>query len=343
MKTKKVLKPESCIMLWFTRFFNLIAIIFSYLISILTRQVFHRGMPLAASIEPTNYCNLACPECPSGHKELTRSRGYMEPALFRSIIDQLSPQLTYLTYYFQGEPYLYPGFFDCVSYARSKKIFVSTSTNAHFLSQENVEKTIRSGLNRLIVSLDGIDQETYASYRMGGNLEKVTEGIKLLTGMKKRLKSKTPYVIIQFLVLKTNQHQIHEIRKLGIELGADKVELKTAQFSDYQHGNPLMTSLKKYSRYTLINHGPEGYKSETYRLQSRRPDACFRMWSSCVFSWDGKVVPCCFDKDARHVLGDLNTKTFQEIWKNRVYSNFRKTILKNRKSVEICNNCTQTF
>ncbi len=268
----------------------------------------------------------------------------MDPVLFRSIIDQLSPQLTYLTLYFQGEPYLDPNFFESIRYARSKKIYVSTSTNGHFFSQENISQTISSGLNRLIISLDGTNQEAYASYRIGGNFEKVTEGIRQLVRIKKERHAGTPFIILQFLVLKTNQHQIREIKMLGKQLSVDQVELKTAQFNNYQSGHPLMPDIPKYSRYTLTKSSIQQPSSPTtYQHKNHFPNTCFRMWSSCVLTWDGKVVPCCFDKDAAHALGDMTRQSFQTIWRSPEYHSFRLRILKDRKSVPMCMNCSQRF
>jgi len=332
-------------MVWLRRFLNFLTIISGYLISRLTHKVIHWGSPMAVSIEPTNLCNLSCKECPSGGGELSRPSGTMTAPIFRSVIDQLSPQLTYLTYYFQGEPFLNPEFFVTIRYARSKKIFVSTSTNGHFFASSNIVQIIESGLNRLIISLDGTDQESYASYRVGGSFDKVIDGIGHLTEMKKQMKSPSPVLVIQFLVLKTNQHQIRDIKKLGKQLGVDKVEIKTAQFHDFQKGNPLMPDDPKYSRYVL-NRSTDLQLDDPpaqYRIKSHRPNSCFRMWSGCVFTWDGKVVPCCFDKDAKYEMGDMEKNSFQEIWKSKNYHDFRVRILKNRKSIDICNNCTQTF
>ena len=166
------------------------------------------GAPVSVSIEPTNYCNLHCPECPSGTRVLTRERGYIDPEDFRKIIDQLSPELFWLTFYFQGEPYLHPKFHEMVRYAKSKNIYISTSTNGHFLTEENAVQTIQSGIDRLIISLDGTDQDAYSSYRIGGSFEKVITGIKEIVKQKKNRHSARPYIIIQFLVLKANQHQL---------------------------------------------------------------------------------------------------------------------------------------
>jgi radical SAM protein with 4Fe4S-binding SPASM domain len=301
----------------------------------------HVGHPLAVSIEPTNACNLHCPECPSGMNQLMRQRGSMKIELFRSVIDQLSPALTYLTLYFQGEPYLNPRFTDFVQYARSKHIFVSTSTNGHFLDREQAETTVQSGLNRLIISVDGTDQNTYAAYRIGGSLEKVIEGIRHLSEARVKLGRANPEIIVQCLVLKSNEHQLTEVKRLGKEWGADKVELKSAQFNQFEYGNPLMTENQRYSRYSAANSGSGSGPASKYRIRNTLPRHCFRMWSSCVITWDGKVVPCCFDKDATHPMGDLMQQPFSKIWRSIKYNEFRQRILSEREKIEICRNCTE--
>ena len=65
------------------------------------------------------------------------------------------------------------------------------------------------------------------------------------------------------------------------------------------------------------------------------------MWSSSVITWDGKAVPCCFDKDAKYVLGDLTKNLFLDVWNNSRQLNFRKKILRSRKEIDICKNCSE--
>lgn len=306
----------------------------SYLTSRITGKPQHVGMPMSISIEPTTSCNLRCPECPSGLRSFTRPTGMLKPELFQSTIDQLASRLSYLIFYFQGEPYLHPQFLDLVSYASRKRIYTATSTNAHYLNDKNAEATVKSGLDRLIISIDGTTQETYESYRIGGSLEKVMEGTKNIVRWKRELKSTTPHVIFQFLVVKPNEHQIDEVKKLGKELGVDEVAFKTAQIYDYQKGSDLMPTIDRYSRYKKNNDG-------TYQIKNELLNHCWKMWHSCVITWDGKVVPCCFDKDAHYVLGDLNHQSFEEIWRGQKYNDFRASLLRSRTEIEMCKNCTE--
>lgn len=309
-------------------------IFFSYHISRLTKKPFVRGLPISLSIEPTTSCNLRCPECPSGLRSFTRPTGMLEEGLFKKVIDELSPSLSYLTFYFQGEPYLNPRFLHMVKYVSAKNIYTSTSTNAHYLKDESAKATVQSGLDRLIISIDGTSQETYESYRVGGSLEKVIEGTKNILHWKKELRSLTPHVVFQFLVVKPNEHEIPTVYQLAKELGVDQVVLKTAQIHDFKNGSSLMPALDMYSRYKKNG-------DDSYSIKNPLLNQCWKMWQSCVITWDGKVVPCCFDKDATHVMGDLNFQTFQEIWLGEKYNKFRVSLLKSRDEIEMCKNCTE--
>src|ERR1700759_2212526 len=209
------------------RIFNGMKVLSSYYLSKWTKRAVQWGYPVSISFEPTTSCNLRCPECPSGLRAFTRPTGMLENSFFRQTIDQLSKDLLYLVFYFQGEPYLNPSFLDMVEYASRKGIYTATSTNAHYLTDEVARKTVESGLDRLIISIDGTTQEVYQQYRVGGNLNKVIEGAKNIVKWKKQLKSKTPFVFFQFLVVKPNEHQLDDIRQLAAEIGVDEVRFKT--------------------------------------------------------------------------------------------------------------------
>lgn len=316
------------------RAFNAGKVLGSYFYSRLTRNPKPAGLPISLSFEPTTSCNLRCPECPSGLRSFTRPTGMAQDELFRKTIDELGDTLLYLILYFQGEPYLNPSFLDMVHYASSKGIYTATSTNAHYLKDENARKTVESGLDRLIISLDGTTQESYASYRIGGKLEKVIEGTKNVIAWKKKLKSSTPHIIFQFLVVKPNEHQIDEVYTLANELGVDEVKLKTAQIYDYEDGSDLIPSIDKYSRY---RRDPDG----KWQIKNKLLNHCWKMWHSCVITWDGKVVPCCFDKDAEHEMGNVSASSFREVWHSEPYDQFRRALLRSRTEIEMCKNCTE--
>lgn len=292
------------------------------------------GLPISMAIEPTTACNLRCPECPSGLRSFTRPTGKLDVGLFKKIMTEVSPHLMYLTFYFQGEPYLNPEFLEMVKIASQHKIYTTTSTNAHFLDDKNAKRTVESGLNRLIISIDGSSQETYESYRKEGDLTKVLEGTKNIVRWRKKLNSKNLKVVWQFLVVKPNEHQIPEVKALAKEYGVDKVAFKTAQIYDYKNGSDLIPTIDKYSRYKKESDG-------SYSIKNELEDKCWKMWNSCVITWDGQVIPCCFDKDASHSFGNVSNESFKDIWFSRQYQNFRNALLTSRSKIEICKNCTE--
>jgi radical SAM protein with 4Fe4S-binding SPASM domain len=293
------------------------------------------GYPVSISFEPTTSCNLRCPECPSGLRAITRPTGMLEKSFFTRTIDEIHRELIYLIFYFQGEPYLNPDFLDMVKYASDKGIYTATSTNAHYLTDAAAKRTVESGLDRLIISIDGTTQEVYKQYRIGGNIDTVLEGAKNIVKWKKALNSKTPFVFFQFLVVKHNEHQIAAIKKMAKEIGVDEVRFKTAQVYDYlTDPNNLIPTIDKYSRYKKNKDG-------SYSAKNKLANRCWKMQHANVITWDGLVVPCCFDKDATHQLGNLKNQSFKEVWKNDNYKQFRSELMKSRKNIDICANCSE--
>ncbi|QCK13436.1 radical SAM/SPASM domain-containing protein [Mangrovivirga cuniculi] len=317
-----------------SKILNGMKVVGSYYRSRWTGNVSHQGLPVSMSVEPTTSCNLRCPECPSGLRSFTRDTGALTIDTYKALIEELKGQLTYLLLYFQGEPYLNKNFFEMIEIASKNKIYTATSTNAHYLTTVNAEKTVKSGIDRVIISIDGTTQEVYQQYRVGGKLDKVIEGTKNLVNARKALKSKTPFIIFQFLVVRPNEHQIEDIKKLAKELQVDKVAFKSAQIYNYKNGSPLIPLNEKYSRYKKQN-------DSSYKLKSEPDDSCWKMWHSCVMTWDGKIVPCCFDKDAHHNMGSINDKSFKNIWHSEPYDNFRTQLFESRNQIEMCKNCSE--
>ncbi len=319
----------------FYRMWNGLKVLSSFYVSRLLRRPVQWGYPVSISFEPTTSCNLRCPECPSGLRAFTRPTGMLQEDFFTKTINEIHKELLYLIFYFQGEPYLNTDFLKMVRYAADHKIYTATSTNAHYLNDENAKKTIESGLDRLIISIDGTTQETYKQYRVGGNLEKVIAGAKNIVKWKKELNSKTPFIIFQFLVVKHNEHQIEDVKKLGKEVGVDQVRFKTAQVYDYINDpNNLIPVNEKYSRYKKNKDG-------SFKSKNKMANHCWKLQHANVITWDGLVVPCCFDKDAQHRLGNLKNESFKEIWHNNNYKQFRSELMKSRKNIDICANCSE--
>ena len=315
------------------RCFNALLVLGSYYFSRLfkTQPV---GLPISLSIEPTTSCNLGCPECPSGLKQFSRPTGNLKSEQLYNWLNPIVDQLWYVNFYFQGEPFIHKEILNQIAFVSKQGVFTSTSTNAHFITKEIAEKIIASGLDQLIISIDGTTQETYEKYRIHGKLDKVLEGTANIIEAKRNLQSSTPHVVFQFLVVAHNEHQIEDAKQLAKEYDVNEIRFKTAQVYNYENGNDLIPKNDKYSRYKQL-------KSGKWVVKNKLENHCWRMWSGSVITWDGKVVPCCFDKDAKHQLGDLTVSSFRSIWKSTSYMQFRKKVMSNRSQIDICTNCTE--
>ena len=260
---------------------------------------------------------------------MKRARGYMEDDLFERIIADLSGCLLVTLFYFQGESMLHPRFFEFLEKMAGMGVIIST--NGHYLSPDNSKRLASSPVRKIIVSLDGITSEVYTRYRAGGDLDKVKSGIECLSE-ELRCKRRLSRLEIQVLVNRYNEDQLDDIKSYVRGLGA-KVRLKSMQLIDGDDSRLFLPEDDKYRRYNEDGKGVV--------IRSDKPDRCFRLWTNPVITWDGNVLPCCFDKDGKYVMGNIGQTSFREIWFGERYKNFRKVVLSNRSSIDICNNCTE--
>lgn len=314
------------------KLWNYLLLRLSFYLSRVIKKPVQAGLPAFLSAEPTTVCNLKCPECPSGLRAFSRPTGTMDMPMFQQLLNESHHHLFYLLIYFQGEPYLNPNFSQMVAYAREKKVFTATSTNGHYLTERYARLTVESGLDELIISLDGTDQATYSHYRRGGKLEKVLEGVRTLVRVRKELGVHHPFINLQFIVMKQNERQIPAFKKLAKELGVDRAVLKTAQIYSASDNNNILPENSQYARYQKKG---DGSISRTKPVKNR----CWRMWNGAVVTWDGRMVPCCYDKDASYQMGQIGETSLKTIWFGKAYRSFRHQILKNRSVYDICNNC----
>jgi radical SAM protein with 4Fe4S-binding SPASM domain len=315
------------------RVINAVKVLTSYGVSIMLNKPVVWGLPMTFSVEPTNSCNLKCPECPSGLGQLTRPRGYITIEGFKKIVDEISGSSFYIQLFFQGEPLLNKNLAEMIRYAHKRKIYTSISTNGLLLSQDNADLILKAGPDKIIFSMDGLDEKAYKNYRIGGSYEKADSALRLLARRKKELGLSKPVIELQFIVMKQNEHQKDNVTKYGREAGADKVALKTMQVYSYEDALKFLPDDIKFRRYDI--------SSGKLRLKGKLKNRCFALWRTSVVTWDGRVVPCCFDKDARFEIGNIYNNDFEELWNSKKYNNFRKVVLSNRPGAEMCRNCTE--
>jgi radical SAM protein with 4Fe4S-binding SPASM domain len=286
-------------------------------------------------VEPSSLCNLHCPLCAVGAGRLTRPQGNMPLSQYIRVLDQMGPYLLHLTLWNQGEPFLNPHLVEMIRYAKANKMTVQTSTNGHFLDDDGVaEQLVRAGLDDLIISLDGISPQTYRGYRKGGDLGRVLEGVRTMVKAKRRLHSSRPWIELQFLIMRHNQHEIEAFRSLAKRLGVDRISLKTLQVETLQEARQFLPRQRSYRRYRM--------EGGTLRRRGKLVHRCRWIWFCPVINSDGTVCPCCFDKDHQVPMGNaFDSQPMADIWHDRQYQSFRRRILTARDRIPLCHNCSE--
>ena len=312
-------------------------------VSFKTRSPKLMGLPFAIMIEPTNFCNLKCPLCPTGNGSLVAPKGHMSLESFKKIIDEVGDTLVHITLWNFGESMLNKDVYDMIKYAKEKKIFVRISTNGNFFGpqmhvEENLIKLLSTNIDDIIFAIDGATQESYAKYRVGGDVNKVFEYLKKTVEIKKKIGSKS-FIEIQMLVMKHNEHELDKMAEIANEIGVNKLTFKTVGFQVDKSGkvkqkfDVFLPTNEAYSRYKKVG--------DTVIRKEEAFNECERSWYSTVINWDGAITACCFDPNREYELGNIfKDGGFKKIWNNSRYIAFRKTILNNKQSIEMCQNCT---
>ena len=322
----------------FSQLINLLKISSSLAGSLITRRALIWGDPVIAHIDPTSLCNLHCPLCPSGNGQLSRQRAKLDYDQFKTIVDKLPQTVRMILLWNQGEPFLVKDLVKMIKYAKHRGKYVVTSTDGHFFRDSDTAHTIiTSGIDEIIISLDGVDQESYAKYRIGGKIDRVFEGVKLLADAKEELGASQPCLHLQFILMKHNLSEKDKMIKIGKEIGADKLSFKTLQVTNWESGEEFLPDDPEFTRYE------KGPSNGAYKTRKRKffPNDCLRLWFSLVVNCDGRVSPCCFDKDGEFKLGNILEQSFDSIWRGNPYQNFRQKILDSRYELEMCRDCTE--
>ncbi|MCZ7558293.1 MAG: SPASM domain-containing protein [Bacteroidia bacterium] len=315
------------------RVWNLLRIFVSFRLSAWTSRSIVWGLPYTLTIEPTNRCNLKCPECPSGNGAMTRPQGLLSMDRFSAIVEEVAGEVFYLQLFFQGEPFINNRLADMLRHAHERRMYTAVSTNAHYLRPEVIGQLLDAGLDRLIVSIDGMTQEVYEEYRVGGSLERALDAVRSVDAeRRKRGRACHTELVLQMLVTKQSEAHIPRLKDFARSVHAE-TELKTMQVYGIDGAERFLPDAAKWRRYDIVNGA--------LRIRGKMHNRCVRLWERSVITWDGTVVPCCFDKDAEYPLGSLDDMSFKEIWQSGPYHDFRHRILRGRRNVEMCRNCTE--
>lgn len=288
----------------------------------LGKKLFIRSKPYLLYLEATSRCNFNCPFCPTG-KHYGRPGGILALSTLEKILDEIGDSVYLATLHGWGEPLLHPRLDELIRTLHKRRIYSLISTNASLLSRDTAEKLIASGLDYLIVAIDGISSETYEKYRAGGRIDRVLENVRNFIKIRNSMKRRTPYVEWQFVVFKHNEGEINEARALARKIGVDKIE--------------FIPGFVENLNYKIDK---TRFKSRSSPLSS--PHECKSLWSIATILWDGNVAACCWDYYGDTGFGNVNKNSFMDIWNNEKFRVSRLLIrdgLKDYGVKTICSVC----
>ncbi|HPG31108.1 MAG TPA: radical SAM protein [bacterium] len=291
------------------------------------------GMPVETILETAAICNLRCPFCPEGRLEQKRKRGFMTMDDFKKIMSEAAPYLWYANLDLMGEPLLNKDLPEMIKFTKNLGVeYVEISSNGnHILNDEDAERIVKSGLNKMIISIDAADQDVYEKYRVGGKVNKIIDFTTAIVKAKKKLNSEHPRLDFQIVVSQQNINQIEKVDELKKKIGGDNLKIKPMSFLIANiSGNEVkdfITSVQE-NRYTFTDEKIAPQKAILN---------CAPIYFILNISWDGDIIPCCSDTYFEMKIGNaIKEKSIKNVWNGKVFKNFRKKVNTDRNSIPAC-------
>jgi radical SAM protein with 4Fe4S-binding SPASM domain len=305
------------------------------------------GWPTHLQVEPTALCNLRCTLCPVT-TGMDRDTGNMEFAVFKQLLDDAGRYGLVVHLWDWGEPFVNPEVYDMIAYAKQYGLKVISSSNGHaFAEEEQAQKLVQSGIDSIIIAIDGITQHTYERYRQHGRLETALTGVRNVLSEKRCAGGTMPLVNLRFLAMAHNEHEIPALIDLAQSLDVDVLSIKTlnpyssdmyAENRDQKRAfyDSFVPHTDTYRRFQSLDEG-----SRPHRV--KRDPPCKNLWNSPSVHWDGTVCSCTYDYKERHVLGNLTESSFRDIWFGESYRQLRRQFRSNWEGIQLCASCSYAY
>jgi radical SAM protein with 4Fe4S-binding SPASM domain len=303
--------------------FNLCKCVFSYVL----RKECTKGFPAFLKLEPASICNLHCYGCRTGRDEdlVDLDPGVLNINLFMTILTSLKPYLFEIGFYLWGEPFINYQLTKMISLAHRANIATIVSTNLHFMDMEVARQLVRSRLDRLIVSIDGMSERSYGAVRAGGRIERVLANLSLLLKARKELRSRKPVIEWQFVVTKDNKSDI------GAAMNYAK-----------SHGIDFFTLMPDWGRR---GDNPELVEARR-KDRAERQRGCKWLWFAVAIQWNGEVYPCCHSaKKKEWAFEKFVNSSLADLWNGEKYMSSRTVfrringIGRDKAGTSVCYKC----
>ncbi len=289
--------------------------------AMLCRQPELSTLPSAVILEPNNFCQLDCVGCavPQPQADPIADKGCLDPQLAETILDDCSRALLITVIYLGGEPFLNRDLLRIVAAAHQRRVFTVVSTNGSFPTPDDWGAQVTaSGLDLIIFSFSGLDQETHGQYHRQGSLEQTLANIRKLLAVPRH-----PRILLRYIRNRNNRHETNAaVRAFVRQLGRVSLEIregfKEIDFTNlFANESAIRTQL---ADQPVTNH-------------------CHNLWFLPVVRWTGDVIPCCFFFYRVATLGSVREQPLSAIWRSPRYTGFRRLLLTDRRKLLGCLLC----
>lgn len=287
--------------------------------------------PVSMTLGTGPICNLRCKLCPIGQKRSGRKIGFLTYEVVERVIEDLGPFLYAIELYNWGEPLLNKNLFEYIRLLKEAGIKTMVSTNLNIFNDNICRELINSGLDLLIISLDGCSQESVEQYQVGSNYEHVISNVKKIADYRNLIGANNPVLKWRFLVTRFNENEIKYARRICKEVGFDLLELVKIKCD---MGKELLwdkkTRFLNVEPYLPKNERLSIYNNTLGEIETYNDNFCPYLWSSTVINWNGSVSPCSTVWDEIYDFGNILETSFEEIWNGKKYQLARKVIMSNK-------------
>lgn len=306
------------------------------------RRVEVASHPYLLIIDPCNFCNLRCPLCPTGLNDLGREQSMMPFEHFKHYIDPHLPYLFEAYLHNWGESLMNKDLFRMVEYTQAHNVGTNLSSNLVIATSQHLDNMIDSGLEYVVVSLDGASADTYSKYRIRGDFDRVLDNMSELVRRRDARGKKTPVVEWQFIVMKTNEHETTRAEAMAKSIGVDLIRFIPVGMP-FEFRNRKEVADEWYPESVTGRHDSDG--TEQQFGQAGKPGPCFYLYRSMVVNADGGVSPCCVvykqHRDFAQLPRDARIDV-TSIWNNERYHSARSLFSAqqvDRRRPTVCDTC----
>jgi MoaA/NifB/PqqE/SkfB family radical SAM enzyme len=277
-------------------------------------------LPSVVAVESVNGCNLRCPECPTGTSDpLGRRKGKAKLQDMKSVIDQVAGKCLQMSFHNQGEPLLNDDFYAACAYAVGKGLWTVIHSNLSIRSKDLAQRIVSSRLCNLVVSCDGVTQEVYEKYRVGGDVELVFENMRAIAEEKRKAGRRLPWITAQFLVFDHNWWQMKRFQERALSAGANEILF----LPGYRNGTVKSGHVGAEQVFQL---------SQLDWIERKPASTCCDVWDTLLIAYDGGLYPCCFsyrDQDLFSAPEEASEFAIADRWNGPAYRAARRFFLGN--------------